>query len=246
VEESEKPVEKDVAEEKKTPPPPPELPPPPPEGEAPPPPAEGEQAKEEKPKEKKARKKPPMKMLVFDRWDLSEVVVHDVGLSRHINLSPLVIPHTGGRWASKPFGKTKTSIVERLINNMMRTEVYTGKKAKAYRTVRLALDSIEKKAKRNPIQVVVDALQKAAPREEVTRLRYGGISVPKAVDVAPSRRLDLALRNICKGAVRASFKNKKPIEECLADEILAAAKGDMSSAAIGKKEELERIASSAR
>ncbi len=112
--------------------------------------------------------------------------------------------------------------------------------------MRLAFGTIEKKAKKNPIQVLVDAIEKSAPREEVTRLKYGGISVPKAVDIAPSRRLDLALRNICQGAVQSSFKNKKAIEECLADEILAAAKGDMSSAAINKKEEMERVASSAR
>jgi small subunit ribosomal protein S7 len=46
--------------------------------------------------------------------------------------------------------------------------------------------------------------------------------------------------------VQATFKNKKPVEECLADEILMAAKGDMQSSAIAKKEELERIAASAR
>jgi small subunit ribosomal protein S7 len=46
--------------------------------------------------------------------------------------------------------------------------------------------------------------------------------------------------------VQATFKNRKAVEECLADEILMAAKGDMQSSAIAKKEELERIASSAR
>ena len=242
--------EGEVKEAPETPPPPeapeqPTAPPPPrPEGEAPPP--EGE-PKEAKPvKDKKPKKKPPMKLLIFDRWDITEVVVHDAGLSKYINLTPIVIPHTGGRYASKPFGKAKTNIIERFINNMMRTEVFTGKKSKAYKAVRMAMESIEKKSKANPIQVMVDALEKAAPREEVTRLKYGGISVPKAVDIAPSRRLDVALRSICSGAVHSSFKNVKPIHECLADEILAAAKGDMSSAAITRKEEMERVASSAR
>src|SRR5207249_6660168 len=59
-------------------------------------------------------------------------------------------------------------------------------------------------------------------------------------------RLDLALRSICQGTVSATFKNRKPVEESLADEILTAAKGDMQSSAIAKKEELERVASSAR
>src|SRR5438876_769582 len=172
--------------------------------------------------------------------------IPDAGLAKYINLSPIVIPHTGGRWANKPFGKAKANLVERLINNMMRTENYTGKKAKSYRVVRTAFEIIAQRTSKHPVQILVDAIEKAAPREEITRLRFGGISVPRAVDVAPSRRLDLALRNICVGAVQATFKNRKAVEECLADEILMAAKGDMQSSAIAKKEELERIASSAR
>ena len=203
---------------------------------------------EPKPKKevRKPRKKPSYPLKLFEKYDLNEVEVHDPGLAKYINLSPIVIPHTGGRWAAKPFGKIRTNIVERLINNMMRTEDFTGKKSKSYRVVRTSFGIIEKKVGRNPVQVLVDALEKAAPREEITRLRFGGISVPRAVDIAPSRRLDIALRNICQGVVQATFKNRKPVEECLADEILLAAKGEMQSSAIARKEELERIAASAR
>ncbi len=248
------------APEPTTPPaPPPEtVPPPPPAEPAPaepappePSPAEGEEAPpEEKPKKetKKPKKRPPYEkdLKLFERYETAEIVVHDQGLAKYINLDPIVIPHTGGRWASKPFGKQHTNIVERLINGMMRTEVYTGKKSKAYRVVRTSFDLIAKKANKNPVQVLVDALEHAAPREEITRLRFGGISVPRAVDISPSRRLDMALRNITLGAVQATFKNRKPVEECLADEIFLASKGDMQSSAIAKKEELERVASSAR
>jgi small subunit ribosomal protein S7 len=185
-------------------------------------------------------------MKLFERYDLTDVVVHDAGLAKYMNLNPIVIPHTGGRWANKPFGKAKANLVERLINGMMRTEVYTGKKSKSYRVVRTSFEIIEKKTGKNPVQILVDALEKAAPREEITRLRFGGISVPRAVDISPSRRLDMALRNITQGAVSATFKNRKPVEECLADEIFLASKGDMQSSAIAKKEELERVASSAR
>ena len=248
--------------EPETPPPDPESPPPadaaaPPEpspategpsepavegtGEAEPPPAE-------KPKKepKKPRKRPSYEMKLFEKYDLTEVVVHDAGLAKYMNLMPIVIPHTGGRWANKPFGKAKASLIERVINHMMRTEDYTGKKSKSYRVVRTAFEIIAQRTQKNPVQVLVDALEKAAPREEITRLRFGGISVPRAVDIAPSRRLDLALRNIATGAVQATFKNRKPVEECLADEILAAARGEMQSSAIAKKEELERVAASAR
>jgi len=213
-------------------------------------PEEGAAPPEAPAKPKKEPKRPKKKytyeLRLFEKYDLAEVVVHDPGLAKYINLSPIVIPHTGGRWASKPFGKAKASIVERLINGMMRTEDFTGKKSKAYRAVRKAFELIEQRSKQNPVQVLVNALEKAAPREEITRLRFGGISVPRAVDVSPSRRLDMALRNVCGGAVQSSFKSPKPIEECLADEILKASRGDIESAAISKKEELERIAVSAR
>ena len=238
-----------------------EVPPPPPPPEGVPLPTEaleGEVPPPGKPKKKVTKKRPSYQLKLFERWDLNEVVVHDKGLEKYVNLSPIVLPHTGGRHANKPFAKQRTNIVERLINNMMRFELYTGKKSKAIKVVRQAFEIIEETTKKMPVQVFVDALQKAAPREEITRLRFGGISVPRAVDIAPSRRLDLALRHICEGAVLATFKSgasKKtaekekgyePIAQVLAQEILAASRGEMASAAIAKKEEVERVAQSAR
>ncbi len=185
-------------------------------------------------------------VLVFGKYDLAEVTVEDGGLAKYIDLTPTNIPHSGGKHANKWFGKAKVNIVERLINNVMRTEDYTGKKTKSYKAVSEAFDIIAEKTKKNPVQVLVEALQNAAPREEVTRLQFGGISVPKAVDVSPSRRLDIAMRNISRGAVKASFKNKKSISACIADELILASKNEMNSFGVSKKEEIERVAQSAR
>ena len=204
------------------------------------PPAEIPQPKEEE------KRQIVGNVLLFGRWDVSAVTLRDAGMARYVDISPVVVPHSGGKHATKQFGKAKMSIVERLINGMMRTENFTGKKIKAYRAVELSFGIVDKKSQKNPLQVFVDALQNVAPREEVTRLQYGGISVPKAVDVAPARRVDLALRYICQGALDASHKSKKPIEECLADEIIAAAKSDLNCFSVAKKEEIERVASSAR
>lgn len=186
------------------------------------------------------------KVLVFGKYDTSEVVIEDAGLAKYIDLNSTMVPHSGGKHANMWFGKSKLSIVERLINNIMRTEKYTGKKLKAYKAVSDAFDIVAAKTKKNPIQVLVEALQNAAPREEVTRLQFGGISVPKAVDISPQRRLDIAIRNLSAGVVAASAKNKKAIQDCLADEIMLAAKGDMTSFSVAKKEETERVAQSAR
>lgn len=185
-------------------------------------------------------------ILLFGKYDLSEVTVNDGGLAKYIDLTPTNVPHSGGKHANRWFGKSKLSIVERLINNMMRTEDFTGKKLKAYRAVSEAFDIIHARTKKNPAQILVEALENAAPREEVTRLQFGGISVPKAVDVAPQRRLDIALRNVSRGAVKASFKNKKAIANCIADELILASKGEMTSFSVSKKEEIERVAQSAR
>jgi small subunit ribosomal protein S7 len=184
--------------------------------------------------------------MLFGKYGLSDVIIKDGGLAKYISLNPVMVPHSTAKHANRWFGKSKVNIVERLINNMMRTEVFTGKKMKAYRATKDAFAIIELKTKKNPVQVLVEALENAAPREEITRLQFGGISVPKAVDVAPSRRLDIALRNICRGAIKSSFKNTKSIEQCLADEIMLAAKGDMNSFSVSKKEEVERVAQSAR
>jgi len=198
------------------------------------------------PKKEEHKAPAPGTVLMFGKWDVSAVTLRDAGMARYIDISAVAVPHSGGKHTNKPFAKAKMSVVERLINGMMRTEVFTGKKLKAYKAVERSFAIIERKSQRNPLQALVDALQNVAPREEVTRLQYGGISVPKAVDVAPARRVDLALRYICQGALESSHKSKKPIEECLADEIISAAKSDVNCFSVAKKEEIERVASSAR
>jgi small subunit ribosomal protein S7 len=228
-----------------------------PEAAAAPPTPEAPKDKEEAPKEPKAaepakeEKPEPLpsplgNVLMFGRFDVSGVHIDDPGMARYVDISPVAVPHTGGKHTSKAFGKAKMSVVERLINGMMRTEDFTGKKIKSYKAVEDAFIIIHEKTKSNPLQMLVDALQNAAPREEVTRLQYGGISVPKAVDVAPARRVDLALRYICQGALDSSHKSRKAIGECLADEIIAAAKGDVNCFSVGRKEEVERVSASAR
>ncbi len=182
---------------------------------------------------------------MFTKYDISTVKIEDPGLQRYINLENkdffLGAPH-----ANKMFGKSNIPIIERLINILMKTEMYTGQKTKAYTAVRKAFEIIDKRTKTNPVQVLVDALQNAAPKEETTRLRFGGIMVPKAVDISPQRRLDIALRNICTGSMTASHKNKKRIEACLADELLKASKNDPASFSVAKKNDLERVAKAAR
>ena len=128
----------------------------------------------------------------------------------------------------------------------MRTGKYTGKKQAATKSFKSALERIHEVRKENPLQVLVDAISRAAPMEEITRIRFGAVSQPKAVDASPSRRLDVALRNLAKGSTSGTRKSKKSLTDCIVTEILRASEGDIASFAVAKREEVERVAASAR
>lgn len=184
--------------------------------------------------------------LVFGKWDASEVTCRDPGISPYINLSTVGVPHTGGRHANSWFGKARLSVVERFVNKLMRTGKYTGKKQGSMKAFETALDVIAERVSGNPLQVFVDAICFAAPMEEITRIRFGAVSQPKAVDSSPSRRLDVALGNLAKGAQQGTKKSKRSLTQCIVTEIMKASEGDVTSFAVSKKEEVQRIAASAR
>ncbi len=187
-----------------------------------------------------------MSSKMFNKWSLSDIEINDIGIKRYVCLKEVSVPHSNGRHSKQQFNKSEISIVERLVNNLMRGGKNTGKKQMTMNFVKNAFDLISQKTKQNPIQILVNAISNAGPREEVVRLKYGGISVPKAVDTAPQRRVDTALRYISNGAIQSSFKSKRSISECLASEIIAAASGDSKSYSINKKDSKERVAKAAR
>jgi len=184
--------------------------------------------------------------LVFGKWDSSEVTCEDPGLAPYVNLQTVGTPHTGGRHANAWMGKSKLSVVERFINGLMRSGRNGGKKQYAAKAFDDALDVIHSRTGENPLQALVDAITQSAPMEEVTRIKFGAVSQPKAVDSAPSRRLDVAIRNLCKGSISATFKTTRTLTDGIVNEIMKAKDGDVASFAVAKKEEVQRIASSAR
>src|SRR5271157_457889 len=197
--------------------------------------------------------------LLFMRWPYEGVEIKDLGLKKYINLREVMIPHSGGRHEHKRFWKSNISIVERLVNKIMAPGLvdrrikgrgasqHAGKKAHILAIIERAMSIVELKTGQNPIQVLVNAVQNAAPREETTRISLGGITYQQAVDISPQRRVDMSLKNLVQGAIRATYNNVKTVEECYADEIIAAGNDDnQGSGAIKRKEEMERIAISAR
>jgi len=196
---------------------------------------------------------------LFGKWGY-DVEVKDKGMGRYINLTQVYLPHSSGRNQGKQFSKSRMNIVERLVNKMMRSgqgtrkvagryirgSGNTGKKMNALRLVEKAFGVVEKRTKQNPLQIFINAIQNAGPREETTTIIYGGIRYHQAVDVSTQRRVDFALKYLSLGAFATAFNKEKPIEDCLAEEIIWAANSDNKSYAIQRKEETERIAQSAR
>ena len=183
---------------------------------------------------------------LFAKWSFNGVEVKDAGLQRYISLRPIVVPHSMGRHEHKRFRKASVNIVERLINDLMRPGKNAGKKARVINMVKNSLEIVNLRTGKNPVEVLVKAVENSAPCEDTTRISYGGIVYHLSVDVAPQRRIDLALRNITEGARQASINNPRSMEECLAEELIMAGNNDMKSFAVAKRNETERIAQASR
>jgi len=188
----------------------------------------------------------PQEIKLFQKWSFKDIAVVDIGLQRYLNLTPMVAPHSMGRHEHQRFRKAKVNIVERLINGLMRGGKNAGKKAKATNIVKETFEIINLRTNRNPIEVLVKAVENASPCEDTTRVSYGGVVYHLSVDVAPQRRIDLAIRHITTGARASSANNPRSIQETLADELVLAANKDIKSVAIAKRNEIERVAQSSR
>jgi small subunit ribosomal protein S7 len=193
---------------------------------------------------------------IFDKYDLSEVAVSDPGLKNVINLEPKLVLRSQGRHVVK-FGQTKMNIVERLMNRIavaghrgkkhkIEKGRASGKYTKNMKIILEAFEVIEKRTGKNPVQVLVNAIENSAPRDEITVIEYGGARYPQAVDVAPIRRVNLAIKHLVQGAGDKSFNRKKRLSQALGEEIILASEENGESMAIRKKKESEAQADSAR
>jgi small subunit ribosomal protein S7 len=183
---------------------------------------------------------------LFSEWGYDGIEVRDIGLKRYLNLDPVYLPHSGGRHEARRFRKSNLNIVERFINGLMKPGSSGGDKIRITDTVRTAFKIINLKTGRNPVEVLVRAIENASPNEDTTRIGYGGVVYRLAVDISPQRRIDLALRFIVKGISEQTFNNVKTLEEIIADQLIGAANNDGNNFAIRRKQEIERIALSSR
>ena len=193
----------------------------------------------------------------FNKWSVDGIKVNDPGVQPYIIVEARIMPKTGARYAGKRFHKSKLFIVERLMNKLMvsghksgkhiiSSGRNTGKVLSVYKLLEDALKMIEKKTGKNPIEVFVKAVENACPREEIITIEYGGARYPKAVEIAPQRRVDMALRYMVQGVYQKSYDFKKSAVDNLAEEIMNAYNMSTGSVAISKKYEMERQCDSSR
>ena len=185
-------------------------------------------------------------IMLFGKWNLKEIDVRDPGLRRYISLKPIYIPHTMGRHEHGRFRKSELNIVERLVNNLMRPGKSAGKKGRTINMIMNTLEIIHLRTGLNPVEIIVRAIENSAPREDTTRIRFGGVVYHLAVDISPQKRTDLALHFLSEGARRTAFNNSLPLEEALAEELISASNKDVKSYAIQKCNEIERVAMASR
>lgn len=195
---------------------------------------------------------------IFDKWSTKGIKPNDIGLEKYINLEPRLVPHSGGRDAKKQFHKSKMNIVERLMNKMqvpghhgkkhvMTSGRASGKTLVHYKIIKKVFERIEQQTKKNPLEILVKAVENSAPREEITQYQVGGIMLRRAVITSPQRRVDLALSNIVQASYKKSFGKKDTIVDSLTAEIVGAYNNDgQKSEAVKEKERLERESEGAR
>jgi small subunit ribosomal protein S7 len=132
-----------------------------------------------------------------------------------------------------PDAKFGDRVVTKFMNNLM----HDGKKSVAESIVYGALDRVESKMRKAPIEVFHEALDNVKPSVEVRSRRVGGATYQVPVEVRPERREALAIRWLIK-ASRA--RNEHTMEERLAGELLDAA--NMRGAAVKKREDTHKMA----
>ena len=128
-----------------------------------------------------------------------------------------------------------------VLSKFMNQIMVDGKKSTAERIVYGALDLVEARGKRDPVEMFHDALDNVSPAVEVRSRRVGGATYQVPVEVRPERRQALAIRWLV-AAARA--RNENTMRERLAGELLDASNGRGN--AVKKREDTHRMAEANR
>ena len=137
----------------------------------------------------------------------------------------------------EPDVRYNSVLVARFINGLMKD----GKKSTAARIMYDALDIVQDRMKRPPLEVLEEAVRNVSPVLEVKPRRVGGSTYQIPVEVPPNRRMSLSLRWLLDAA---RSRPGKSMAEKMANELMDAARG--TGAAVKKREDTYRMAEANR
>jgi small subunit ribosomal protein S7 len=132
-----------------------------------------------------------------------------------------------------PDPKFKDLIVAKFINGLM----YDGKKSVAEKSFYAALDTVEKKLKKDPLVVFKKAMENVAPMLEVKSRRVGGATYQVPIEVRDNRKQALSIRWLIR---YSRLRNEKTMAERMASEFMMAFKNEGGS--VKKKEDTHKMA----
>ena len=130
---------------------------------------------------------------------------------------------------------------DQVLTKFMNAVMLAGKKSVAERIVYGAMDKMQTRASRDPLEMFHAALDNVKPTLEVRSRRVGGATYQVPIEVRPSRRLTLAIRWIIEVARKRS---EKSMVDRLAAELMDAA--NARGAAFKKREDTLRMAEANR
>src|SRR5262252_2639486 len=123
------------------------------------------------------------------------------------------------------------------LSKFMNVIMESGKKAVAESIIYGALEQVEKKAGKDPMEIFLTALNNVKPMVEVKSRRVGGANYQVPVEVRPIRRVALAMRWLKESARK---RGEKSMAARLANELLEASEG--RGGAMKKRDEVHRMA----
>jgi len=123
------------------------------------------------------------------------------------------------------------------LAKFMNVVMLSGKKAVAERIVYGALEQVQTKTGKEPLEVFNTAINNIKPAVEVKSRRVGGANYQVPIEVRPVRRLALAMRWLREAAKK---RGEKSMDLRLAGELLDAAEG--RGGAMKKREDTHRMA----
>ena len=132
-----------------------------------------------------------------------------------------------------PDPKYGSKLISKFVNCMM----LEGKKGVSETILYKAMDIIEKKTQKDPIEVFVQSLENVKPLIEVKSRRVGGATYQVPIEIRPERRQALGIRWIVN---YARSRSEKTMYQRLAGELMDAYNN--TGASVKKKEDTHKMA----